>query len=126
VRFWSSTGQSLVTACAHRGRSPPSRYSSRLECEGFGTIGFNESAQTEYRPVGTSTSVGPATYRQVTVNGKRPGWGGAAFHAMESATSLLRPTPARSFTPVGKASEIGLHLLGPVLLGLAILSIRGD
>jgi hypothetical protein len=59
------------------------------------------------------------------VNGERPGWSDAAFQAVESATSLLRPTPARSFTPVGKAIEIGLRLLGPVVLGLAILSVRG-
>jgi len=89
---------------------------------GFATIGFTGSAQVEYRPVAGSA---PATYRQVTVSGARPGWDEAAFHAVESATSLLRPAPARAFTPAGKAIEIGLRLLGPLLLGLAILSIRG-
>ncbi|GAA0915920.1 hypothetical protein GCM10009558_025330 [Virgisporangium aurantiacum] len=92
---------------------------------GFATIGFKGSAQIEYRPLAGSAPGGPATYRQVTVNGTRPGWDEAAFHAVESATSLLRPTPSRSFTSTGKAIEIGLRLLGPLLLGLAILSIRG-
>jgi hypothetical protein len=89
---------------------------------GFATIGFKGATHTEYRPVGGPA---PVTYRQVTVSGARPGWGEAAFHAVESATSLLRPTPSRAFTPAGKAIEIGLRLLGPLLLGLAILSIRG-
>lgn len=89
---------------------------------GFATIGFKGSAQIEYRPVAGSA---PGVYRQVTVSGARPGWDEAAFHAVESATSLLRPTPSRSFTSAGKAIEIGLRLLGPLLLGLAILSIRG-
>lgn len=81
--------------------------------------GFKGSTQIEYRPVGGSV------YRQVTVSGARPGRDDAAFHAVESATSLLRPTPSRPFTSAGKAIEIGLRLLGPLLLGLAILSIRG-
>jgi hypothetical protein len=41
-----------------------------------------------------------------------------------SATALLRG-PDRALTPVGEWLEIMLRFLGPVLLGLAVLSIRG-
>jgi hypothetical protein len=41
-----------------------------------------------------------------------------------SATALLRG-PDRALTPLGEWLEIGLRFVGPVLLGLAILSVRG-
>jgi uncharacterized protein YjbI with pentapeptide repeats len=41
-----------------------------------------------------------------------------------SATALLRG-PDRALTPVGEWLEIGLRFAGPVLLGLAVLSVRG-
>jgi uncharacterized protein YjbI with pentapeptide repeats len=41
-----------------------------------------------------------------------------------SATALLRG-PDRALTPMGEWLEIALRFLGPVLLGLAVLSIRG-
>jgi uncharacterized protein YjbI with pentapeptide repeats len=41
-----------------------------------------------------------------------------------SATALLRG-PDRPLTPLGEWLEIALRFLGPVLLGLAVLSVRG-
>jgi len=41
-----------------------------------------------------------------------------------SATALLRG-PDRPLTPVGEWLEIGLRFAGPVLLGLAVVSVRG-
>jgi hypothetical protein len=41
-----------------------------------------------------------------------------------SATALLRG-PDRALTPLGEWLEIGLRFTGPVLLGLAVLSVRG-
>jgi uncharacterized protein YjbI with pentapeptide repeats len=92
---------------------------------GFATIGFDASSRIEYRPVATAQPGQPVTYRQESVPGTRPGWVDAAFHSVESATSLLRPTPSRAFTPAGRVLEISLRILGPLLLGLMILAIRG-
>jgi hypothetical protein len=41
-----------------------------------------------------------------------------------SATALLRG-PDRTLTPLGEWLEIALRFLGPVLLGLAVVSVRG-
>jgi hypothetical protein len=92
---------------------------------GFATVGFDASSRIEYRPIAAPRPGEPATYRQESVSGSRPGWVDAAFHSVESATSLLRPTPSRAFTPAGRVLEISLRLLGPLLLGLTILAIRG-
>ncbi len=48
---------------------------------------------------------------------------GLRFSA-RSATALLRG-PDRALTPVGEWLEIALRFLGPVLLGLAVVSVRG-
>jgi hypothetical protein len=48
----------------------------------------------------------------------------AVRFSARSATALLRG-PDRALTPVGEWLEIGLRFAGPVLLGLAILSVRG-
>jgi uncharacterized protein YjbI with pentapeptide repeats len=48
----------------------------------------------------------------------------AVRFSARSATALLRG-PDRALTPVGEWLEIALRFLGPVLLGLAVLSIRG-
>jgi uncharacterized protein YjbI with pentapeptide repeats len=44
--------------------------------------------------------------------------------SIESSISVLRP-PERSLTTIGEWTQIGLRITGPVLLGLAIISIRG-
>ena len=51
---------------------------------------------------------------------------GTAFsYSVESATSLLNPPQSRPLTAIGQGTEFVLRLLGPGLLGLAILSLRG-
>lgn len=48
----------------------------------------------------------------------------AIWFSAESATALLRG-PDRPLTNLGRALHLTIRLLGPVLLGLTILSIRG-
>ena len=48
----------------------------------------------------------------------------AVRFSARSATALLRG-PDRPLTPLGEWVEIGLRFAGPVLLGLAVLSVRG-
>jgi hypothetical protein len=64
-------------------------------------------------------------YRQVTVPGGHPGWRAALDHSIDSATSLLRPAQSVPLTIPGRLFEIAMRLLGPLLLGLAVLAIRG-
>jgi hypothetical protein len=45
--------------------------------------------------------------------------------ATGGSTSLLHTPDAEVLTPYGRAIEIALRLLGPVLLGLAVLAVRG-
>jgi len=49
---------------------------------------------------------------------------GAIRFSARSATALLRG-PDRALTPLGEWLEIGLRFAGPLLLGLAVLSVRG-
>jgi len=91
----------------------------------FATIGFASSVRTEYRPIAPASPGQAAVYEQVTVPGPRPGWSTAASYSLEGATSLLRPTQLlQPLTPAGEGVQIALRLLGPLLLGLAILAIR--
>jgi hypothetical protein len=48
----------------------------------------------------------------------------AVRFSARSATALLRG-PDRALTPLGEWLEIALRFLGPVLLGLAVVSVRG-
>lgn len=91
----------------------------------FATIGFAHTRATIYRPVHTPVNGTAAVYQQGGVPGAKPGWGTALYHAVDSATSLLHTPGDEALTPAGRATEITLRLLGPVLLGLAVLAIRG-
>lgn len=92
---------------------------------GFATVGFAASTQVEYHAVDPSSVGLVSVYRQVTVPGPLPGWAAAFDHSIDSATSLLRATQPRPVTPIGQGLEIGLRILGPLLIGLVILSVRG-
>jgi hypothetical protein len=92
---------------------------------GFATVGFAAATRTEYRPVTPTLPGQSAVYRQVNVPDGRPGWAAAAGHSIDSATSLLRPAQPAPLTFWGRALEVALRLLGPVLLGLAVLAVRG-
>jgi len=50
-------------------------------------------------------------------------YGRALLFAFESAISVLRP-PETSLSAGGEITQIFLRLLGPLLLGLALLAIR--
>jgi hypothetical protein len=90
---------------------------------GFAFWGFPD-AEPAFRPVGVDAS-GALVYRQVPAeDATGAGLPEAVRFSARSATSLLRG-PDRALTPAGESLEIALRLLGPVLLGLAVLSIRG-
>jgi hypothetical protein len=88
---------------------------------GFATIGFEHSTQPEFQQV---TSTQPITYRQINVPGPKPGWAAAIDHSVDSSTALLRASTPRPLTAVGRVLEITMRLLGPLLLGLAVLALR--
>lgn len=88
---------------------------------GFATIGFGPSTQTAYLPV---TSTQPVSYRQVSQTGPKPGWAAAVDQSVDSATALLRQNTPRPLTTPGRVIEILLRLLGPLLIGLAVLALR--
>lgn len=93
-----------------------------LGTAGLATVGFAPSQRVEYHPVAGAT--GPVAYRQVSMPGARPGWAAAFEYSIDSATSLLRTPQAPPLTPAGRAIEIVIRLLGPLLLGLALLAVR--
>ena len=92
---------------------------------GFATVGFTDLNRVEYRPVTSSAAGQPAVYQQVTVPAGRPGWGAAIDHSIDSSTALLRTDQSRPLTATGRVIEVALRLLGPLLLGLAVLAVRG-
>jgi hypothetical protein len=55
----------------------------------------------------------------------KPGFREAAYVSVESATSLLREPTTEPFTTIGRIIEIALRLVGPLLLRLAVLALRG-
>ncbi|MEO3811200.1 pentapeptide repeat-containing protein [Sphaerisporangium sp. B11E5] len=91
---------------------------------GFATIGFSHSSTTAYQMLPPAPGR-TAIYQQIDIQGPRPDWATAFYHAIDSSTSLLRAPGAVPLTPYGQAIEIALRLLGPLLLGLAILAVRG-
>jgi uncharacterized protein YjbI with pentapeptide repeats len=92
---------------------------------GFATVGFADMNRVEYRPVTSGAAGQPAVYQQVTVPAGRPGWGAAIDQSIDSSTALLRTDQSRPLTASGRAIEVTLRLLGPLLLGLAVLAVRG-
>ncbi|HZN16800.1 MAG TPA: pentapeptide repeat-containing protein [Micromonosporaceae bacterium] len=89
---------------------------------GLATVGFAPSQRVEYHPIAGAT--GPVAYQQVSTPGARPGWAAAFEYSIDSATSLLRTPQTPPLTPAGRALEITIRLLGPLLLGLALLAVR--
>jgi uncharacterized protein YjbI with pentapeptide repeats len=86
--------------------------------------GFPGEAPT-FRPAALDPG-GALVYEQQPVQ-PPPGPGrlpDAIRFSARSATALLRG-PDRPLTPLGEWLDIGLRFAGPVLLGLAVLSVRG-
>jgi hypothetical protein len=83
------------------------------------------SGSPSFRPVAVNRA-GGLVYEQQSAD-PPPGLGRlpeAIRFSARSATALLRG-PDRALTPLGEWVEIGLRFAGPLLLGLAILSVRG-
>jgi uncharacterized protein YjbI with pentapeptide repeats len=89
---------------------------------GLVTVGLAPAERVEYQRFVSASGV---VYRQVSVPDGRPGWVAALNHCIDSATSLLRTPSQPALTGWGRVIEIALRLLGPLLLGLAVLAIRG-
>jgi uncharacterized protein YjbI with pentapeptide repeats len=91
---------------------------------GFAQFGFAPSTTVSYRPLPHPAGTTP-TYTEADISGPKPGWATALYHSIDSTTSLLHAPGTETLTPTGRAIEITLRLLGPLLLGLAILAVRG-
>jgi len=86
--------------------------------------GFPDPAPS-FRPAAVDAS-GALVYQQQPTDpppGLEQLTAGIRFSA-RSATALLRG-PDRALTPIGEWLEISLRFVGPLLLGLAVLSVRG-
>jgi uncharacterized protein YjbI with pentapeptide repeats len=91
----------------------------------FAGFGFKAPVSPQIVPVGV-TSLGQAVYEKRDV--PRPStleqFPDALAFSAESTVSLLR-APDRSLTLPGRWTQMVLRLLGPVLFGLFVLSLRG-
>jgi hypothetical protein len=77
-----------------------------------------------YVPVRGKIANQPVADKQTTVPGGKPGFREAAYDSVEGA-SLLREPTTEPFITIGGIIEIALRLLGPLLLHLAVLALRG-
>jgi Pentapeptide repeats (9 copies) len=91
----------------------------------FAGPGFARPATPRCAVVAATPGGGPVYRCEPTL---RPSYAGqlptALAFSAESATSLLRG-PDRALTQVGEWTQVAERLLGPVLFGLAVLSLRG-
>jgi hypothetical protein len=87
----------------------------------FLLVGFAATTMTGYVQV-----KGQSAFVPYTVQGAKPSVATAIDYAVESATSLLRsPSLQPRLTVSGEVVEMVLRFAGPVLVGLAVLSVRG-
>jgi hypothetical protein len=91
----------------------------------FATVGFGHTQQTVYVPIRSTNANQPVAYKQTSISDGKPGFREAAYYSVQSATSLLREPTGEPLTTTGRITEITLRLLGPLLLGLALLALRG-
>jgi hypothetical protein len=84
----------------------------------FVSVGFAGTATTTYVPAAAGA------YVQTSVPGPKPGWLDAVSYSVHGVTSLIRPIGTVPLTRAGTCTELVLRILGPLLLGLAVLSIR--
>jgi uncharacterized protein YjbI with pentapeptide repeats len=90
----------------------------------FMTQGFDRNGGTMLRAAQVQSN-GRVVYTKYALPSPPHDFGTALRYSIESATSLLRAPQPRRLTAIGQATEVLLRLLGPGLLGLAILSLRG-
>jgi hypothetical protein len=92
----------------------------------FAFWGFAAPGQPAFRPVDVD-SEGTLVYEPQQVD-QPTGWDElptAIRYSAQATTALLRGPDVRALTAVGEWTQIALRLIGPVLLGLAVLSVRG-
>jgi hypothetical protein len=94
-----------------------------LATVGFVTVGFAPSTTTAYQQV--TLPSGGTRYEPREIRGAPPGWAEAATYSVQSTTSLLRAPTTEPLTESGRVIEIMVRLLGPLLIGLALLALRG-
>jgi len=94
-----------------------------LATVGFVTVGFAPSTTTAYQQV--TLPSGGTMYEPREIRGAPPGWAEAATYSVQSTTSLLRAPTTEPLTESGRVIEIMVRLLGPLLIGLALLALRG-
>ena len=92
----------------------------------FATVGFAPTQITQYKARGNASPTQAVIYKPEVVNTKHlPGWSAAIIYSADGATSLLRPTQLQQpLTVSGETTEIMLRLLGPLLVGLAVLACK--
>jgi uncharacterized protein YjbI with pentapeptide repeats len=92
----------------------------------FAFWGFAAPDQPAFRAVDVD-SEGTLVYERQQVD-QPTGWDElptALRYSAQATTALLRGPDVRALTAVGEWTQIALRLIGPVLLGLAVLSVRG-
>jgi uncharacterized protein YjbI with pentapeptide repeats len=93
----------------------------------FAFWGFAAPDQPAPRPVAVDAQ-GALVYESQPRSDRPAGWDElptALRYSAQATTALLRGPDVRALTPIGEWLQIALRLLGPVLLGLAVLSVRG-
>jgi uncharacterized protein YjbI with pentapeptide repeats len=87
--------------------------------------GFDTSPQTVQAVVHFDPTSGAVTYGRVSLGADHPGFGDALLDCTRLATALLQPIATLRLTTAGRFVEIALRFIGPLLLGLLVLSVRG-
>jgi uncharacterized protein YjbI with pentapeptide repeats len=90
----------------------------------FTVQGFDRNGGTALRAARVQPS-GQVVYTKYALPALPHDFGTAFTYSIESATSLLSSPQPRPLTAIGQGMEFALRLLGPALLGLAVLSLRG-
>lgn len=91
-----------------------------LASAGFTTVGFGHDTRTSY----LQSADRPVAFTPEPVRLGKPGVREAVYYSVERTTSLLREPAAQPLTTAGRAMEIVLRLLGPLLLGIAVFALR--
>lgn len=90
----------------------------------FTAQGFDRNGGTSFRASRVQPD-GQLVYVNYALPAPPHDFGAAFTYSIESATSLLSSPQSRPLTAIGEGTEFALRLLGPALLGLAVLSLRG-
>jgi hypothetical protein len=90
----------------------------------FTTVGFDRSQVPVTRPDRLMPS-GQLHYAKMMTPAPSATLTDGVEFAVDTSTSLLRTRSDRPLTGTGRVTELVLRFAGPLLLGLALLSLRG-